>query len=74
MMRSIFTGLEVISQLGIFSGCDFSGAVFLDKYEKEMLGKTGAICNFTEDKFIEDQKKENINNWIEVFEMLGDYY
>ncbi len=64
---------EIISHLNIFKDCDFSGATFLDKYEKEMLNKTGAICDFTEDKFLEGWGKENVASWIEISEMLGSF-
>lgn len=65
---------EVISQLNIFKGCDFSEATFLDKYEKEMLSKMGAICDFTEDKFIEGYQKKRIEDWIEIDELYSFYY
>lgn len=65
---------EVVSQLNIFKGCDFSEAIFLDKYEKEMLSKMGAICDFTEDKFIEKDRKKNIDEWVEIHEKSRYYY
>ncbi len=65
---------KIVSCMNIFKGCDFSGATFLDKYEKEMLSKTGAICDLTEDKFIEGRQKENASDWIEISEMTGSIY
>lgn len=65
---------EVVSQLNIFKGCDFSEATFLDKYEKEMLSKMGTICDFTEDKFIEGRQKKNTEDWIEIDELCCYYY
>ena len=66
--------IKIVSCMNIFKGCNFSSATFLNKYEKEMLSKTGAICDFTEDKFIEGRQKENASDWIEISEMTGLIY
>lgn len=65
---------EVVSQLNIFKECDFRSATFLDKYEKEMLGKMGAICDFTEDKFIEGEQKEELDDYVKGCEEACEYY
>ncbi len=65
---------EVISQIGIFKGCDFDGAIFMDKYEKEMLSKVGALCNFEENNFVSEDTKKIQEGWIDFFSSFGLMY